>query len=110
MRPSLRCNSNWPSFTLFREVEAIIREPTVTGGIDRITIHEMLLGLSSDISGSNCLLMLGSLERGHDACGSMSEIKLDLQDDRCVVDCQTSLLCSTSLNEEIQGFDHANRV
>ena len=58
--------------TLFGEIEAIIRELTVTSGIDRVTIHEMLLGLSSDMSGRNCLLMLGFLERERDGYGSMS--------------------------------------
>ena len=47
----------------------------------------MLLGLSSDLSVRNCLLMLGFLERERDGYGFMSEIKLDLQDDRCVVGC-----------------------
>ena len=73
--------------TLSGEIEAIIRELTVTGGIDCVTIHELLLGLSSDMSGRNCILMLKFLERERDGYGSVSEIKLDLQDDRCVVGC-----------------------
>ena len=90
MRPSLRCNSNWPTFTLFREIEAIIRELTVTGGIDRSTVSQSTRcgsGSRPTCQQRNCLLMLGSLERERDGYGSMSEITLDLQDDRCVVGC-----------------------
>ena len=54
--------------------------------------------------------MLRFLERERDDYGSVSEIKLDLQDDCCVVGCQTSLLCSMSLDKDIRGFDNANRV
>ena len=72
---------------LFGENKSIIRALTDTGGIDRVTIHEMLLWLSSDMSVHNCLLMLGFLVRERDGYGSMSELKHNLQDDGCVVGC-----------------------
>ena len=52
-------------------------------GIDRVTIHELLLWLTSDMSLRSCLLMLRFLVRERDGYGSVSELKHDLQDD-CV--------------------------
>ena len=46
-------------------------------GIDRVTIHELLLWLTSDMSLRSCLLVLRFLERERDDYGSVSEIKLD---------------------------------
>ena len=87
---------------LFGKIESVAHQPTVSSEIDRVTTHELLLWLSSDMSLRSCLLMLRFLERERDDYGFVSEIKLDLQDGRGVIGCWTSLLCSRSLDQDRQ--------
>ena len=70
---------------LFGKIESIAHEAAVSSGIDRVTIHELLLWLTSDMTLRNCFLMLRFLERERDDCVSVPEINLDLRDDCCVV-------------------------
>ena len=72
---------------LFGEIESVAHQPTVSSGVVRATIHELLLWLTSDMPLRSSLLMLRFLERERDDYGSVSEINLDLQDDRGVIGC-----------------------
>ena len=84
---------------LFGKSESVAHEAAVPSGIDRVTIHELLLWLTSDMTLRNCFLMLRFLERKRNDRVSVPEINLDLRDDCCVVG-----------DKNIQGVDNANRV
>ena len=72
---------------LIGKIESVAHEPTVSNGIDRVTVHELLLWLTSDVTLRSCLQMLRFLVRERDDYCSVSEIKLDLRYGCCVVDC-----------------------
>ena len=72
-RPSWRCSADLRAQgTLFGEIESISHEPTVTSGIDRVTVHELLLRhcLSPPIIHSESFLQC--------VCSAESQIRIAL--------------------------------